>query len=133
VTREDLVRLDLCCLSPCLFGAMLAAQEPAAWPNWRGPDHDAVARGANPPIAWREQQDIRWKAAVPGLGSSSPIVLGDRVYLTSREGTTVVFAATEEWQQLAQNQLDDGFDATAAIAGKELFLRGKKHLYCIAE
>lgn len=68
---------------------VLAALNPAAvendgnWPGWRGPDYSGIARQANPPSEWSETQNVRWKVAVPGRGSGSPIVWGDRVYLLS--------------------------------------------------
>ena len=64
---------------------------------------------------------------------STPVGVSDRVYITSREGMTKVIRLGPEYQELATNQLDDGFDATAAIAGDELYLRGSMFLYCIAE
>lgn len=64
---------------------------------------------------------------------SSPIVAAGRIYLTSREGTTVVVRAGETFEILATNTLDDEFDATPAFVGAELYLRGRSHLYCLAE
>jgi outer membrane protein assembly factor BamB len=61
-----------------------AAKDPAAdryWAQWRGPDATGVARHANPPVEWSETKNIRWKTEIPGRGSSSPIVWGDRVFL----------------------------------------------------
>ncbi len=51
------------------------------WPQWRGPLANGVAPLANPPIEWSEKKNIRWKAALPGKGHSSPIVFGERVYV----------------------------------------------------
>jgi outer membrane protein assembly factor BamB len=51
------------------------------WGQWRGPDATGVARYGNPPTAWSETQNIRWKVEVPGLGSASPIVWDDKVFL----------------------------------------------------
>ncbi|HXG49343.1 MAG TPA: PQQ-binding-like beta-propeller repeat protein [Methylomirabilota bacterium] len=53
------------------------------WPQWRGPLANGVAPHADPPVEWSEKRNIRWKVALPGKGHSSPIVWGDRVYLTS--------------------------------------------------
>ena len=61
-----------------------AAKDPAAdryWAQWRGPDATGVARHANPPVEWSETKNIRWKVEIPGRGSSSPIVWGDRIFL----------------------------------------------------
>ncbi len=64
---------------------------------------------------------------------ASPVGAAGRVYLTSREGVTLVLRHADTFEVLATNKLDEPIDASAAIAGKELFLRGSKHLYCIAE
>ena len=58
---------------------------------------------------------------------------GGKVYLTARGGATVVLKASDKLEVLSTNQLDEQFDASPAVAGKELFLRGQRHVYCIAE
>ncbi|MGH9461104.1 MAG: PQQ-binding-like beta-propeller repeat protein [Vicinamibacteria bacterium] len=70
-----------------------------------------------------------------GLGTvyASPVAAGGRVYVTSREGATAVVRHDDAPVVLAVNMLDDSFSASAAIAGKELFLRGERYLYCLAE
>jgi outer membrane protein assembly factor BamB len=64
---------------------------------------------------------------------ASPVAAAGRVYATARNGITVVLKAGEAYTVLASNPLDDSFTASAALAGKDLFLRGLKSLYCIAE
>jgi outer membrane protein assembly factor BamB len=51
------------------------------WAQWRGPDMTGVSRTAKPPLEWSETKNIKWKVQIPGRGSASPIVYGDRVYL----------------------------------------------------
>ena len=53
------------------------------WPQWRGPSASGVAPHGNPPLAWSEESNVRWKIEIPGKGHSSPIVWGDRVLLTT--------------------------------------------------
>ena len=53
------------------------------WPQWRGPLGTGVAPSANPPVKWSELNNIRWKIALPGKGYSTPIVWGDRVFITT--------------------------------------------------
>ncbi|MBI2924510.1 MAG: PQQ-like beta-propeller repeat protein [Verrucomicrobia bacterium] len=62
-------------------GAGRSAVALHSWPQWRGPLANGVAPHANPPIEWGENKNIRWKIALPGKGHSSPIVVGDRVFL----------------------------------------------------
>ena len=52
--------------------------------------------------------------------------------MTDLEGNTIVVSHADHPEVLALNSLDDEFAAPAAIVGKEFFLRGKKHLYCLA-
>lgn len=64
---------------------------------------------------------------------ASPVAAADRVYITDREGKTLVISHDETPRVLALNRLDDSFSASAVLVDKELFLRGEKYLYCIAE
>jgi outer membrane protein assembly factor BamB len=64
---------------------------------------------------------------------ASPIGVNNRIYLASQNGVTVVLEKSKELKVLASNKLDDGFDASPAVVGHELFLRGRQHLYCLAE
>lgn len=64
---------------------------------------------------------------------ASPVGAGGRVYLAGRNGVTVVIKDADKLEVLATNRLDEAFDASPAVAGKQLFLRGHEYLYCIAE
>ncbi len=63
---------------------------------------------------------------------ASPVGAADRVYITGRDGVTVVLRHGSEFEVLSTNVLEEGFDASPAIAGDELYLRGARHLYSIA-
>ena len=63
---------------------------------------------------------------------ASPVAAQDRIYLAGREGITTVIKHGPKFEVLAQNTLNDRFDASPVIVGKELYLRGHKSLYCIA-
>jgi outer membrane protein assembly factor BamB len=54
-----------------------------AWPQWRGPLASGVAPHATPPLKWSETTNVRWKVEVPGRGSASPVVWGDRIFLST--------------------------------------------------
>lgn len=55
-----------------------------AWPSWRGPTADGIAAAAaDPPTVWSEERNVRWKVALPGLGNSTPLVVGGRLFLTA--------------------------------------------------
>lgn len=56
----------------------------------------------------------------------------DRLYVVGRDGGVLVLKKSDKVEVLAANKLEDGFDASPALVGNQLFLRGKKSLYCIA-
>jgi len=72
---------------------------------------------------------------LPSIGNvyASPVGAADRVYVTDRSGTTLVISHQDSPRVLALNQLDDSFSASAAVVGRELFLRGQRNLYCITD
>jgi outer membrane protein assembly factor BamB len=63
----------------------------------------------------------------------SPVAAAGRIYLTSREGTTLVLRQSDKLEVLAVNRLDDPIDASPALVGSQVFLRGEQFLYCIEE
>jgi outer membrane protein assembly factor BamB len=68
-----------------LLSGVLAACG-ADWPQFRGPDSACVATGAAVPAEFGPGKDIAWKVDLPGRGLSSPIVVGDKVFLTAADG-----------------------------------------------
>ena len=64
---------------------------------------------------------------------ASPVGAGDKVYLTGRKGVTYVLKNGDDFEVVAVNKLDDDIDCSMAIVGDEIYLKGKKYLYCIAE
>jgi outer membrane protein assembly factor BamB len=59
-----------------------AANEPS-WPQWRGPSGQGVSVEKNLPTEWSTNKNIKWKAAIPGQGHSSPIIWGNKIFLTT--------------------------------------------------
>src|SRR6266705_1437925 len=53
------------------------------WPMWRGPRLDGHSSEKNLPLKWSAKENIAWQASLPGVGHSSPIVQGERVFITS--------------------------------------------------
>ena len=79
------------CLVVCTVSAgfSLASVEPAAaedWTRFRGPQGAGKAVASNLPVTWDSRENVVWKQDLPGLGSSSPIVLNSRIYLTCYSG-----------------------------------------------
>jgi outer membrane protein assembly factor BamB len=58
---------------------------PEDWPWWRGPGQDGRSPGASPPLTWSRDENIAWRATVPGRGHSSPVLRERRVYLTTAD------------------------------------------------
>jgi outer membrane protein assembly factor BamB len=64
---------------------------------------------------------------------ASPVGAADRIYFFARNGSAIAIKHSDELEILAENRLDDTIDASPAIVGNHMYLRGEKHLYCIAE
>src|SRR5438552_13801432 len=67
------------------------------WPQWRGMDSNGVSNEKGLPTSWSLEENIAWKVSLPGRGTSTPIVWGDQVFLTSQigEGPIEVRAADD--------------------------------------
>jgi outer membrane protein assembly factor BamB len=68
-------------------GAAKDKSEPSVsgdWPRWRGPNADGVADDRNLPIRWSQTENVQWSVKLPGWGTSSPVVFGKRVFVTSQ-------------------------------------------------
>ena len=72
----------LACLV-CLTLSSLAHAED--WPQWRGPTGQGLASTPTAPTHWSETQNIAWKTKVHGKGWSSPVILGDEIWLTTAD------------------------------------------------
>src|SRR5262245_11986010 len=59
----------------------------ANWPAWRGANGDGVTSETDLPLQWSATEGVRWKIALPERGNSTPVVWGDRIFLTQNVGT----------------------------------------------
>jgi outer membrane protein assembly factor BamB len=59
-----------------------AGADPAHWPQWRGPFFTGVARTAAP-VEFSDTKNIKWKIEIPGRGFSTPVIWGDKIFLTN--------------------------------------------------
>jgi outer membrane protein assembly factor BamB len=78
----NMIRLGACLLLSLTSVAATVPEAPGDWPRWRGPFNTGVARG-NAPLEWSDEKNIAWKLAVPGQGHSSPVIWGNRIFLTT--------------------------------------------------
>ena len=91
-------------VSLMLLSASLAA---ADWPQWRGPGATGIAPDRTLPLRWSATENIAWKGRLGGLGVSTPVIAGDRLFVTSQVGEGVRRAGNHP-------RLVQGGDAAAA-------------------
>ena len=82
------------------------------WHQWRGPDATGVAPTGNPPVEWSATRNLKWKAAIPGLGKSTPVIWGDRIFLTSAKSTGKVVEGAARPEDQPQRQFGIKFPNT---------------------
>ena len=145
-------------LTPCLLISLtLSTAVPAFggnWPSWRGPDGNGVSSEKNLPLKWSDKENVRWRVELPGPGNSSPIVRGDRVFVSQlvrqenrrtlmcldrangkllwQSGDTFVLRASPKFEVLATNSVSEQTNASLAAADGELFFRTGKALWCFS-
>lgn len=100
----------------CLIAALASPLLANNWPNWRGPNYNGVASGKGYPTEWSATKNVAWKVELPGRGSSTPVVWGDHIFLTS--------AAEEKNALLAFNR--SGKELWRVLIGKDRPGKNKK-------
>ncbi len=96
----------VCCIAATSIA--FANEFDQAWPQWRGPNGSGAASDSNPPTKWSESENVKWKIDVPGIGSSTPIVLGERVYVSTAAKTERVKEGVEQAQESPTNNSAEG-------------------------
>ena len=61
----------------------LAEDPDSNWPQWRGPGGQGIFEDHKLPLEWDTARNLHWKAAIPGKGHSSPVIWGDKIFLTA--------------------------------------------------
>ena len=111
-SRENRVMTKVAPMKATLcFGAIALAQILGCWivvgaGNWsqfRGPDGQGVSPSKEVPLTWSAEKNLRWKAALPGPGGSSPVVFGERIWLTSYTGYGVPGETGGDMSQLKRH------------------------------
>jgi outer membrane protein assembly factor BamB len=90
--------LSLIALTTVYLVAGSANADPAHWPQWRGPFFNGVAR-TGAPVEFSDTKNIKWKIAVPGRGFSTPVIWGDKIFLTNAVSTGKVTQPAPEPEQ----------------------------------
>ncbi|HEY0981453.1 outer membrane protein assembly factor BamB family protein [Schlesneria sp.] len=80
------------------------------WPSWRGPTGDGISTEKNLPVEWSPTQNVAWKLELPGPAGSTPVVWGDRIYLTStaEDGKLVLIAVSRDGKELWRQTVAQG-------------------------
>jgi outer membrane protein assembly factor BamB len=65
------------------LGTLAWADNPEEWSGWRGPRRDGTSHETGFPVRWSANEGVLWKIPLPGKGHSSPVVWGDRIFLTT--------------------------------------------------
>src|SRR5262245_19182820 len=89
--------------------ALAATARADNWPQWRGPTNDGVCRETNLPATWDESKNVAWKLKLPGMAGSTPVVWGDRLFLTSEDGNDLVLVGiSTDGKQLWKQKIGSG-------------------------
>ena len=123
-------------LSTLVLIALSGPTAAADWPSWRGPMGNGVSPESGLPSSWSAREGVAWSAPLAGAGVSSPVIAGDRVFVTSqigrgalKPGQHPLLARTDPEVAKAEKALSDGGGAGAsAVFVVEAFDRvsGKK-------
>jgi outer membrane protein assembly factor BamB len=107
------------------------------WPGWRGPGGDGISKEKDLPTSWSKTENVVWRKAIAGEGHSSPIVWGDRVFLTTSlteknerkllclnrvDGETVWERVVVESTPESVHRLNSRASGTPATDGKSVFV-----------
>ena len=105
VGRRMVLGAVACGLGLAAWGAGAQGAE-GNWPAWRGPLASGVAPAGDPPTTWEQGKNVKWKVKVPGAGSSSPIVWGNKIFVQTAVSTGKAVAAIDPagTQVFAQQQ-----------------------------
>jgi hypothetical protein len=120
-TRPAIVAV-LLALRTFSISASLAAED---WPQWRGPSSLGISSESGLPTSWGPGTNIAWKVSLAGFGASSPIVWGDRIYVTSQVGKATVrkgshpLLARDDPVLAGQERIMDGPRMESVAAGPQ--------------
>ncbi|MEC9093121.1 MAG: PQQ-binding-like beta-propeller repeat protein [Planctomycetota bacterium] len=87
--EKTLVRIGL--LLICSFSLSRFSVQADDWLQWRGPNHNGIARSQeSPPVKWDLETHVLWKSKVPGRGHSSPTLVKDYIFLSTADESSQV-------------------------------------------
>jgi outer membrane protein assembly factor BamB len=130
-----------------LAAIMAGLSAPASnWPGWRGPEGTGVSPEKNLPLKWSTNENVRWRVDLPGRGNSSPIVWGDRVFVSQavsadnrrtvmcfdRATGRLLWQSGVSYSEREQTQRDNPYCAATPVTDGERVIAsfGSAGLYC---
>lgn len=84
-----LVALALPLIGP-LIGPVAATASAENWPQWRGPQGNGVSGESAAPVTWSQKENVAWRAPLPGPAGATPVIWGERIFVTSVDGDELV-------------------------------------------
>jgi len=78
-----MIRTALACLALTIVSTATTSAE--NWPQWRGPHQNGISQEHDLPLTWSETENIAWRLPLPGVAPSTPIVYGNKIFLTSTD------------------------------------------------
>jgi outer membrane protein assembly factor BamB len=118
----------------------------ANWPGWRGPEGTGTSKEKNLPLNWTTNENVRWRVDLPGRGNSSPIVWGDRVFVTQavsadnrrtlmcfdRASGKLLWQSGVTYAEREQTQRDNPYCAATPVTDGERVIAsfGSAGIYC---
>lgn len=119
----------------------------ANWPSWRGPSSQGYSDDAKVPLNWSETANVLWRTALPGVGKSTPVIWGDRIFLTvsSKDGNERLVLCLRKsdgrllWRRVASQGIPPGpthpwngyASSSCATDGKRVYaFFGTPGLFC---
>jgi outer membrane protein assembly factor BamB len=87
-----------------LVGPLVTPASADNWPQWRGPHGDGLSAETDIPTEWGADKTVAWKLKMPGIGAGTPVVWGDKIFVTSVDGDDVVLLCVgtdgkEKWKE----------------------------------
>jgi outer membrane protein assembly factor BamB len=93
----------------CFLLSFLGFVHAENWPQWRGPAADGVSRETNLPTRWSATENVVWSLPLPGMAGSTPIVWGERIFLTSEDGKDLaLLCLSTDGKQVWKRKLGTG-------------------------
>ena len=113
---------------------------PSDWARWRGPNGNGIAAvDQKPPVKWSSTENVVWKTRIPGVGHSSPIILGQKIFLTTadvdKQTQSVICFDRKSGEKKWQTEVNNG-DLTAKIHRKNTHASPTvatdgQHVFCV--